>query len=279
MSSPAPILCKSCQSPLTGKFCAVCGEQVLDRELRSLNYLFKNLLEVLVNFDGKIWRTFLTLLAFPGKLEFFFHIGKRVNYLKPVTLFFTVNIIFVMASPISDFYVNYYDQMHLQPYSHFIAPYVTEFINEQGMNQGDFSRAYDQLVTVLARSLIIIQVPFFALLVSVLCYRKNYYVADHFVFALNFHAWLLLWIIAAQVPARLMHIAASWLSIDVSMGFFYYFLLRVGTGAYLLIAVKTMYQLNWWQGIWRLPILMFGLIACHTIYRFLQFGITLALVK
>ncbi|NCP64241.1 MAG: hypothetical protein GW763_07300 [Paraglaciecola sp.] len=153
------------------------------------------------------------------------------------------------------------------------------FINEQGMQQAEFSRAYDQLVTVLARSLIILQVPFFAVLVSLLCYRKRYYVADHVVFALNFHAWLLVWIIAAQLPARLMHTLATWLSVDISMGFFYYLLLRLGTVVYLVLAVKTMYQLTWWQSIWRLPILIFGLIACHTIYRFLQFGITVALVK
>lgn len=271
--------CVSCGSKMSGKYCAQCGEQRLDTELRSVRHIAKDAFENLTSVDGKIWRTLTTLFLFPGKFDYHYHIGKRVEYLKPITIFFLINVLFVAFSPITDFYVSFDDQISLQEYSAFIKPELFAYIEAQNVSIEDFAKQYDQLVTVLARSLIILQVPCFALLTGLIFYNRHYYSGDHFTFGLNLHSWFMLWIIVAQFPAELIAWVIQWFEPSVTLWSVYLMLIRLGFVYYIYMATRNMYGLRWWHLLWRLPLMLLAYRVSHVVFRFLQLVVTVMLVE
>lgn len=275
----SPEICATCQSKLDGNFCSQCGEQRLNQKLRSLHYIISDIIQDLTSIDGKFWKTSKTILVHPGKLEYHYHIGKRVCYLKPITLFFILNVLFVMVSPISDFYVTLDDQMSLQGYSPYIKPLLNDYLREQSINYQAFEQNYDQLVVVLARSLIILEVPIFALACSVVLYNKKYYSGDYFNFSLNLHSWLLMWIIIAMAPAFIFAIFVYLLELTIDPNEIYYLLLPIGLAVYLFFAMRRMFGLTWWQSLWRVFLLLPAYAFSHIIFRFIQFLLTASLVE
>lgn len=271
--------CATCGASLSGDFCSQCGEQRLNPKLRSLHYILSDIIEDLTSVDGKLWRTLKSILLKPGQLEYDYHLGRRVNYLKPITLFFVLNVLFVMFSPISDFYVTLIDQVSLQQYSSFIKPLLDDYLTSNQISYQTFEQNYNQLVVVLARSLIILQVPIYALACSLILYNRNYFSGDYFNFSLNFHSWLLMWVILAMAPAFIIAIFIQLFDLPIEPNRIYFLLLPVGISVYLLLAMRRMFKLTWLQCVWRLALLLLAYQVSHVIFRFLQFLITASLVE
>ncbi len=271
--------CATCGASLSGDFCSQCGEQRLNPKLRSLHYILSDIIEDLTSVDGKLWRTLKSILLKPGQLEYDYHLGRRVNYLKPITLFFVLNVLFVMFSPISDFYVTLIDQVSLQQYSSYIKPLLDDYLTSNQINYQTFEQNYNQLVVVLARSLIILQVPVYALACSLILYNRNYFSGDYFNFSLNFHSWLLMWVILAMAPAFVIGIFIQLFDLPIEPNRIYFLMLPIGISIYLLLAMRRMFKLNWLQCVWRLALLLLAYQVSHVIFRFLQFLITASLVE
>ncbi|HXA46912.1 MAG TPA: DUF3667 domain-containing protein [Burkholderiaceae bacterium] len=95
--SAAHTSCANCQAPLTGPFCATCGQSAHIH--RSLLHLIEEVLHGVWHFDTKSWRTIPLLVFFPGRLTRRFIDGQRKNYVSPLALFlFMVFMSFFMAS-------------------------------------------------------------------------------------------------------------------------------------------------------------------------------------
>ena len=271
--------CPSCGAALSEAFCPHCGEQRPAPERRTLSHFVGEMVENLTSLDGKLWRTLWLLLRVPGQLEFDYHRGKRVVHFKPIALFFLVNVIFVMLSPINDFYVSFSDQLNNQAYSGWLRPWLEQAVAVQGWSLADFAAHYDQLVRVLARSLVIVQVPFFAIFAAPLFARRGYFAGDHLVFALNIHTWLMLWIVLAQGPAIAVVGLFNLLGFSTGSWLAYFLIFLAGFLVYLLLASRRMYQLSGGQALWRLPLLVLALLVAHQAYRLCQLVITLAIVQ
>ena len=270
--------CVNCQAETFGEYCSCCGEQRVTPELRSMRYIISNVIADLTTLDGKVLKTALTVLLKPGQLEKDFSVGRRVGYMKPITLFFLFNLLFVMFATLNDFYVTLYDQLNYQPYSSYIKPYVLDFVASQDMEIDKFAEYYDQLVKALARSMIILQVPFFSLLVGILFYNKHYYAGDYFTYSLNMHGWLLIWVLILQLPLFVVEPIVKAYSPDFPLEWVFFPLTLVGLCLYMLMASRKMFELSWLHCIWRLPLLLISIAISHQLFRFLQLWITVALV-
>lgn len=262
-----------------GQYCNQCGEQRVSAELRSVKYILRDLFTEFTSVDGKLWKTLRTLFFKPGQLDYDYHIGKRINYIKPITLFLLFNVLFVMFSPITDFYLSFYDQLDHQTYSSFTKPLVLEYIAEQQASVKSYAQAYNQLVPVLARSLIILQVPVFAFLVSLICWQKNKFSGDYLIFGFNYNSWLLVWIVFLQIPAYAIGFFGE-LIFDKDASFpVFAILLPAGLLTYLWFSAKKLFQFSFWQILWRMPLLTGAVLLSHLSFRFFQMVITLALIK
>jgi hypothetical protein len=89
--------CLNCGNPLTGEFCAVCGQRAhVHRSLLSLGH---DILHGVFHFEGKVWRTLPELFFRPGRLTRRYINGERAKFVSPMALFlFTVFLMFATFS-------------------------------------------------------------------------------------------------------------------------------------------------------------------------------------
>ncbi len=261
-------------------FCGHCGERKLDAKSRSMRHIISDYIENVTSFENKIWRTLGLLLIRPGSLDRKYHVGERVRYLKPISLFLIINFLFVIFSPITDFNVNLYDQLNLQPYSAWIQPiHQQHFLPTSGLDPATYAAQYNQSVVILARSTIIIQALLFFLCAWLINWQRGYFAGDHLVFALNFHSWYMAWIVLLMLCLHAVDWLVNLLGLDLIYGYWYFLLLPVGTAIYLLLAVHTLYQRTWWQTLLQAALLFAAMRLVHTVYRLIQYFLVTAVIE
>ena len=91
--------CAGCGAPLTGRFCATCGEEALDPAARSVRqFVTTSLLDEIIHFDSRFWVTVRTLLFKPGALTIAFLGGRRRAYVGPVKLLLASIFLYVLLT-------------------------------------------------------------------------------------------------------------------------------------------------------------------------------------
>jgi hypothetical protein len=91
--------CASCAQPLTGRYCAHCGEQAIQPEARTVRHFVGHIIvDELVHLDGKFWTTLRRLAFRPGFLSHEFSAGRRRLYLKPVRLLIAAIITYALLT-------------------------------------------------------------------------------------------------------------------------------------------------------------------------------------
>jgi len=90
--------CRNCGAPLTGAFCADCGQKG-DVHVPSTQELVHEALEGITHSDSRLWVTLKYLVFVPGKLTTEYIAGRRVTYLPPFRLYLVLSVLFfVIAS-------------------------------------------------------------------------------------------------------------------------------------------------------------------------------------
>jgi hypothetical protein len=91
--------CVSCGAPLSGPYCARCGERVLEPEALTLrHFLVHTVAQELLHVDGKLWRTLRLLFARPGRLSLEYAAGRRRPYLNPFRLLLIAIITYTLMT-------------------------------------------------------------------------------------------------------------------------------------------------------------------------------------
>ena len=87
--------CANCGHEFNGpdNFCPECGQENHDIRLPLKHHLHE-VVEGLLHFDSKSFRTFLTLIIKPGLLSREFNSGKRVRYVPPVRMYIFISFLF-----------------------------------------------------------------------------------------------------------------------------------------------------------------------------------------
>lgn len=89
--------CLNCRAPLTGPFCAACGQKA--HVHRSMRAFFQDFVQGLFNFEGKIWRTLPMLAWRPGEMTRRYIAGERARFISPIALYlFSVFLMFAVLN-------------------------------------------------------------------------------------------------------------------------------------------------------------------------------------
>ncbi|HET8750065.1 MAG TPA: DUF3667 domain-containing protein [Sphingomicrobium sp.] len=89
--------CLNCGSPLTGPFCAACGQRA--HVHRSVRAFFQDFVQSLFNFEGKFWHTLPMLTWHPGEMTRRYIAGERARFISPIALYlFTVFAMFAVLN-------------------------------------------------------------------------------------------------------------------------------------------------------------------------------------
>ncbi len=99
MTAPQTTACLNCGHPLTGPYCAGCGQKRRDTDPTLREFLHETTAE-LAQWDGKIPSTLMTLFLRPGALTLDFLAGRRARWLQPLRLYLICSLAFFVSKPL-----------------------------------------------------------------------------------------------------------------------------------------------------------------------------------
>ncbi|MDN5204820.1 DUF3667 domain-containing protein [Fulvivirgaceae bacterium BMA10] len=269
--------CLTCGTDLMGMFCYQCGEKVIERKDRSILTLLEQLINAFTFADSKLLRTIKYFLFNPGFLVNEYIAGKRKRYIAPLSFFFIVNILFFIFNPISDFNLNLYDQVNHQiGYSSWAKSLVEERLEERGITLQQYGEMYNKQSGNLSKSLIILNVPLVALFIMLLNFRSSRFYVDHFIFALNIFAFVLLWSMLGYVLVSSLIYTTNllgWTQSDTLKGTSI-LLIPIVSYVYFLFAQKSTYQRSWAYSAFAAFMALAGIVLTQGLYRFFLFVVT-----
>ena len=142
-----------------------------------------------------MFRSFRLLFTCPGFLTAEYLRGCRKRYLHPFQVFLIANLIYFFIQPFSGWsglkgWLGV--QTHMMFYSGLASRLAAHRMAAKGLTEMQLNRAFDHMVDLQARSLVILLVPLFAMLLWLLEWRKRRYAGEHLAFSLHFTAFMLI---------------------------------------------------------------------------------------
>ena len=99
--SHAPSHCGNCEAPLTGPYCAQCGQSAHE-SARSMHALWHDGWHSITHLDGRLWLTLRLLLVKPGEVSRQFIANHRARFLPPFRLYLIVSLVFFGLLGVTD---------------------------------------------------------------------------------------------------------------------------------------------------------------------------------
>ncbi|MFM8347086.1 MAG: DUF3667 domain-containing protein [Bacteroidota bacterium] len=170
--------CKSCGNQFTGLYCNLCGEKVILPKDRSFSTLMGSILVAITFADNKSVKTMWSVLRNPGFVSGEFAEGRTVRYLKPMSLFFVLNLVYFLFPLIQLFNATWVTQLGTV-YGTLVLKLSLLKMNALHLPRNAFELMYNEKSVGYAKMLVIV----FAVLASLplnLLYRKSTkFFSDH----------------------------------------------------------------------------------------------------
>lgn len=242
-----------------------------------LRHLFAQFIKAASSVDGKLMRTWRSLLLRPGHLTAAHISGERRRYITPLALFFIGNAIFVgaqsvtganiLSSPLSS-------HLHSQDWSSFAQGLVGDRLADRHLTLEAYAPVFDRSAIFNAKALIIIMALMFAPLPAILFRGTRRPAGVHVVFALHLYAFVLILLSVSVLIAQIDLLAGGGglqsAAVDTSLSVFN---LTV-SGAFIYLAIPKIYRTSGWARLGSTVVLTAGLGLLFVGYRFAIFLIT-----
>lgn len=196
--------CPTCGRAVSTPFCAECGERPRDPRDLTLRGLVQLVFHSFSSLDGRVLRSFRSLLARPGALSVAYERGQRVATIGPFQLFFLVNVAFFGIQSLTHtkiFSSTLASHLHHQDWSTLAQRLVARRLETLHTTLADFAPLFDRAAELHAKSLIVLMVVPFALLLPLVFRRSAKPFGAHAVFALHLYAFLLVLFSGSAVSA------------------------------------------------------------------------------
>jgi len=276
--TPTQHTCKSCDHVFTGLYCNVCGEKVIEPKDRSMRTFMSNILIAITFADNRFIKTLWLTIQNPGFLSREYADGRRVNYLRPLQLFFILNLIYFLFPVLQLFNSSLRTQMYYLFHSKMARELVVNHIVREGLSMDGYSLMYDAKTTALAKLLIVLFVLLASLPLSLIFLKKNRYFTDHVTLSVElacFNMFVnaiflsgLLWVLS-----KILHWSGSGLGDYLNDTTFT--VIFISTNLYFIYrAARTFYQQKGKRLIAKSLLAIIGLFLALEAYRLLLFFVT-----
>lgn len=270
--------CKSCAAPISGRFCAACGEKVLTPDDHTLKHYLGELVNAFTFAESKLWNTLKAVVLRPGELSAAYMDGRRVKYMRPVAFFFLANFIYFLAPIFETFNTRLNIQMDQLGHSGWVRAKVEAHLADTGLSLAEYTALYDPASNNNAKLLIVAMVFALFIPIGVIYFRKRRYISSYITAAFEmmaFHLWVTT--IALGLVIALMVLVLEVLRIPTAHlindplvrwpALALHFWVTIGIG-------RRFFGCTWPGAIWRSGLMGFGLLVALTAYRLLLFVVT-----
>src|SRR5690349_5279757 len=142
-------VCKSCGNSFSGFYCNVCGEKVIEPRDRKLGVFMAKVLISTTFVENKFVRSLWTTISNPGLLSREYVEGKRVRYMRPLQMFFILNLIYFLFPILQMFNSSLFTQLNVLPHARLAREVVANKLAVDGLSYRGFELMYNDKTTSL----------------------------------------------------------------------------------------------------------------------------------
>jgi Protein of unknown function (DUF3667) len=273
-----PWTCPGCQTSTRTRHCPACGEKELQPKDLSFIGFMRQVAQSLSSVDSRLLRSLRVLATRPGAITNAYLRGPRKPFIGPFQLFLIVNVAFFAVQSFSGwpiFSTTLASHLHGQDWSAVAQSLVASKLSASQTTLAAYAPVFDQAVDVNAKSLVIVLVVPFALLLIPMFHGSGRPFVAHIVFSLHLHAFLLLCacmlLLLAVVEAALGGLALTSTGLDRAL----FAILIAVVATYLYIATGSVYGATGITRVLKVALLTVIIAAAVPGYRFLIFLVTL----
>lgn len=189
--APPEEACANCGATLAGAYCSRCGQEKRSLD-RSLGAFLLELVDGILNFDSRAWRTLVPLLFRPGEVTARYLEGQRARFVPPVRLYLFVSLLYflmlVWLAPGADVDIPpEVEGAGDAPWETLAdLPFVSALVPGAERAAAD-PEAFRRDVVQGISYLMFFLVPLFGAMVQLLHRRRGRYYVHHLLFAVHFH--------------------------------------------------------------------------------------------
>jgi hypothetical protein len=251
--SHTPSHCGNCEAPLTGPYCAQCGQSAHE-SARSMHALFHDGWHSITHLDGRLWRTLWLLLAKPGEVSRQFVANRRASFMPPFRLYLVISLVFFglvgMSSPEKTFDININFELDSAQRAeacaklHSASAWLQERLRASCLKVlADGGTSLRKIFLAALPRAMFVFLPLLAAGMLLLYWRPRRHYVEHLVFFLHNHSAAFL---LGAIDIGLQLVMNRWPSLElVSAGISV--LLFLWLVAYVYLAMRRFYG----QGRWR----------------------------
>ncbi|MEI9918010.1 MAG: DUF3667 domain-containing protein [Bacteroidota bacterium] len=278
LTSPIPEepgICRSCGATLTGEFCSNCGEKKFIPGEDKVRHFFGDFFSAITSLDGNFLRTAKLMITKPGVMSYQYINGRRIPFVKPMSMFFIVNVIYFLLSFGDGLNSTLYTQMNNMLWQSKVATNMVEKrIKEEKTTLKAFAIKYQEQSTEMAKLWLVLVVLYFSVPLWLINYNKKLFYFDHLTVSLEF----------ISLAAIYMFVILPWIIVliskfvklsDNSFDAMAKFPLIVISWGLLYAFERNTYQQSIFRSLTKAALLVFLFYVTLMIYRITLFYITM----
>jgi hypothetical protein len=271
-------ICKSCGNEFRGLYCNVCGEKIIEPKDRSFRVFLSKILIATTIVDNKFVKSLVLTIRQPGFLSREYVDGRRVNYMRPLQMFFILNLTYFLFPVLQMFNSSLYTQLYVLPHRQIAREVVSKKVGAEGLSIQGFEMMYNDKTNGFAKLLLVLFVILASLPLSLIFRKKDRFFTDHLALSVELTSFnLAINAISLSVVLVIMNKLFKWSNVtwgnylnDLTLTIVF-----VLTNLYFIfIAANSFYNQNGKRRIVKALLGVLGLFLALEVYRFLLFFIT-----
>jgi hypothetical protein len=270
-----PGVCKTCGAQITANFCSNCGEKKFIPGEHTIRHFFGDVLNAITSLDGNFLQTAKLMIMKPGVMSYQYIHGRRVPFIKPMSMFFIVNLIYFMFSYGDALNTTLYAQMHNIPFQSEISTKIVEKkLKAEKKNLKNFTVEYHNQSTDIAKSWLILMVLYFSVPLALVNYNRKVFYFDHLTVSLEFMstATMILFIILPLIFSPLIRLG---IVSEEEFNLFSKYPLILMSLLFLYLFERNTYKQSIFRSLTKASLLVFFFYVTLQVYRVSLFYITM----
>lgn len=170
--------CKSCGNLFSGYYCNQCGEKVVLPEERSLSKILSSIMIAVTNVDSKAIRSLGMVIRRPGFLSAEISEGRTIKVVRPMALFFVLNLIYFFFPLIQLFNATWKTQLGTA-YGEWVLRLSLHKMLELDLPRSAFELMYNDKTVSYAKMLVIVFAVLASLPLNALYHSTKKFFGDH----------------------------------------------------------------------------------------------------
>ncbi len=266
--------CKNCGKYFEEKYCNHCGEKRYHEKDKNIINFFEDGLHFITHFDGTLFTTLKTMALKPGKLSLDYCNGIRKRYFKPLSFFLLLVILYLLFPYFNGLNMEMQIYTTNAIYGKFANSEIHKAMVRTGMDMDQLSLIFHHKSGTLSKFLLIIIIPFSALFLKLILFRRKKYFFDYLIYATEMNCIYLLWgfLIFPFLVYLISLIGFPYTIHDEFIGSIIYIFLSI----YVAISLRRFFHLKWFPSIIVTLLFLFAhVIIVMFIYKFILFYLTI----